>query len=57
MGEMEPLSLAECSPVQEAIRTLEVCERVGVLGLRVLCDTIPGKNRCLLPPNRIPTTD
>lgn len=35
----------------------EECERVGVLGLGALVDIIPGKNRCLLPPDRKPTAE
>lgn len=45
------------SPVQKAMQTLEACEQVGVLGLGVLCDTITGKNRCALSPNKLPTND
>ena len=50
LREMESLSPGERALCRRAMQTLEVCGQVGVLGLRVLCDTIPGKNRCLLPP-------
>lgn len=33
------------------------CERVGVLGLGALVDIIPGKDICLLPPDRKPTAE